>query len=140
MVTLRNLALLAVAAALTLGAGNAQAGKGVKKNGEHALKGVVVSVQPGKDGLSFTIKTHGKKGGKGAGKAAKAGGKAAKGGQMVTIHVTAQTQFEVVHKKQMRAATAAALKPGEHVVVEGGHTAKKVIIHHGGKKAGKKKQ
>jgi hypothetical protein len=143
MVTLRNFALLAVAVALSAGAGNAQAGKGVKKNGQHELRGVVVAVQGGKGGGSFTIKTHAKKGGKGGANAAKAGGKggkANKGGNTKTINFGAQTKFELVHNKQGRPASAAALRPGEHVSVKaGGNTAERVVIHIG-KKSGKKKK
>src|SRR5260370_34047654 len=64
MLTIRNLAALAVAVVLSAGAGSAQAAKG-KKKGEHHLHGVVVAVDQDKDGSgTITIKTHHKKSGK----------------------------------------------------------------------------
>jgi hypothetical protein len=141
MATLRNLALLAVIA-LAVDSGSAFAAKGGKNKGEHALKGVVESVELGKVGGSFTIKTHKHKNGKAAGKTGEKGAKkAAKAQKSKTINITPQTQFIVMHKGQAKPATAAALRAGEHVVVEGGaNGATKVIIHHGEKKAKKKEK
>jgi hypothetical protein len=121
---------------LAAGASPALAAKGVKKNGEQKVHGVVVSVHhhdakagganSGNEG-EITIKVHSHKK---KGQAAAKGGKKA-GSKTERFTVGKETRFEVTNGKQHHAATFADVKPGEHVVIEHkGHHAEKVTIHH----------
>ena len=121
---------------VAVGASPAFAAKGVKKNGEQKVHGIVVEVRHdakagsgnsgGHEG-EITIKVHTKKG--------KSGGKNA-ASKTERFTVSKETKFESTNGKQHHAATFADVKPGEHVAIEHkGHHADKVTIqHHNAKK------
>jgi hypothetical protein len=121
---------------LAAGASPVFAAKGVKKNGEQKVHGVVVSVHhhdakagsanSGHEG-EITIKVHSHKK---KGQAAAKGGKKA-GSKTERFTVGKETKFEVSSGKQHHAGSFADVKPGEHVTIEHkGHHAEKVTIHH----------
>jgi hypothetical protein len=136
MLLQRSLLVLGLVATLALGASAAEAGKG-KKKGQHAVKGVVESVDrdADKDAGTITVKVHKKT------KDAAANAVA----EEKKFRVTAQTKFEKVRGKkgdrETVPATFADVRPGEHVAIvpESGEarTAAKVLIHGKGKKKNK---
>jgi hypothetical protein len=121
---------------VAVGASPAFAAKGVKKNGEQKVHGIVVEVHhdakagsgnsAGHEG-EIAIKVHTKKG--------KSGGKNA-ASKTERFTVGKETKFEAITGKQHQAATFADVKPGEHVVIEhkGQHADKVTIHHHSAKK------
>jgi hypothetical protein len=135
-----------VVGVLALGASPALAAKGVKKSGEHKVHGIVESVHHdakaaaggsgGQEGeITVKVRNNKKKG-----QAAAKGSKKA-GAKTERFTVGKETKFEATNGKQHHAVTFAAVKPGEHVVIEAkGHHAEKVTIHHhSGKKGAKAK-
>jgi hypothetical protein len=130
------LVVLGVVAGLTVGAGRAHAGKGVKKNQgeERHTHGVVVSVDHEKGGHGhIVVKVHHHK--KKKGQTVAQGSKA----HEHKFSVGKGTRFEVVSGKEHHAVHFDAVKKGEHVVIAhkaGSQHAADVVIHrHGGKKA-----
>ena len=123
MVRLFNVAtVLAAVVILALCASPAPAAKGVKKTGEHHVKGTVVSVQPGKHVGHFhlTIRvTHHK----------------LKKGQVVVqkkaTHTFTMTSNTRMHGVPLNQPALAALHTGAHVTVAAHqHHADAVTIHH----------
>jgi hypothetical protein len=124
-VTLRHsLLVVGLVCALTVGASNVHAAKGVKKKGDHHHRGVVVSVE--KD--SITIKTHHHKKKKNlAVGAVKTHEK--------TFTIDTATKVEIDTKGEHKPATLKALHKGEHVTIASKDKhADKIDIHHHHKK------
>lgn len=122
-------AVVGLTALLMAGVSTAQAAKGVKKKGDHAVHGVVVAVDHDKNGGSITVKTHHHK--KKKKSATTAVGQKSKGKHEHKFHVSPGTKFTVGHGKTQKPASFSAVHKGEHVVILAkGHNAEKVAIHH----------
>ncbi len=123
----RTLPFLGVVVALLAWTGPASAAKGVKKTGEHHVRGTVVAVDhKGKD-KSVTVHVHHKK---------KKGQNVAGKGHTRTFQIDQKTKVETVRQHKAHHASLAALHKGEHVMILAhNHHADRIIIHHHKKKA-----
>jgi hypothetical protein len=119
-----GIALAGLIVALSLGAGSAQAGKGVKKSQkEHTVHGVVVLVEHLKNHQGvIEIKTHHHK------------KKTARKPGQTHLHrftVGSDTQFFTMHKLLETPASFASVHKGDHVaILAKNHHAERVLIHH----------
>jgi hypothetical protein len=131
---LRALLVVGLISGLTLVApGEAQAAKGKGKR-EHAIHGVIESIQfdKDKDHGTMVLKVHHHK------KKKSAAGSAA---TEKTVVFGKHTKVEIGKGGKERAGSISDLRKGEHVaVLEKGKQAEKIVIHEGKKGKKKKKQ
>jgi hypothetical protein len=116
-----SVGILALAVALIVGTTPVQAGKGLKKNGEHHHHGTVIGVEKKGEEAVIEIKLHHHKKKKGVEKTKT---KTAK------FTATVTTKFELVHGKERLAASLSHVRIGEHVSIAAKkHHADVVAIH-----------
>jgi len=131
---LMGYAILGLGVLLTAAVPAAEAGKGVKNNGEHWVYGQVTATHHDKKGASITIQMHHHKK-----QGSQSTGKQQAHHSHRTFHVHGGTQFAISHGKQLSPASMAAVHQGSHVgILAHSSQADRVVIkgHHNGSRAG----
>ena len=122
----RLLIVLGVVFGLTAGASQAQAGKGVKKTGEHHHHGIVVAVDQDKNLIEVKTSHKSKN---------KTTGEVTTTSQIIKLDVTANSKFFIAQNDMKSPATFARVQKGEHVSFSShNHQVDSLVIHHKNKK------